>query len=164
MTNEPFTPSPGVRRRLVPALAAVTVLAVLLGGGYAFRRASNDSPGSGGAPAVLRLSDYQAPVAAAPAAAGSFRLAADLPTGPSDAAVRWLTAPSRTDVERLATALGVRGHLDRAGGATTYSSGSGVLRVQQAPGGPWQFSRGSLIGGRLPAQPRGRQATTRTSR
>ena len=152
MTNEPFTPSPGVRRRLVPALAAVTVLAVLLGGGYAFRRASNDSPGSSGAPAVLRLSDYQAPVAAAPAA-GSFRLAADLPTGPSDAAVRWLTAPSRTDVERLATALGVRGHLDRAGGATTYSSGSGVLRVQQAPGGPWQFSRGSVMGGGCPPNP-----------
>jgi hypothetical protein len=154
MSNEAFTPSPGVRRRVIPPLAAVTVLAVLLGGGYAFRRASNDSAGSGGTPAVLRLADYQAPAAADAAvdstADSSFRLSGDLPSGPSSAAVRWLTAPSRTDIDRLAAALGIGGQVRRAGGATTYTSGSGVLRVQQGPGGSWQYGRSMALDGGCP--------------
>jgi hypothetical protein len=151
MTNEAFTPSPGVWRRLVPPLAAVTVLAVLLGGGLAVRRASKHSAGSGGAPAVLRLADYQAPAAAA--VDGSFRLSGDLPAGPSSAGVRWLTAPSRDAVERLATALGIRGEMRRASGATTYTSGSGVLRVQQGPGGSWHYARAMALDGGCPPGP-----------
>jgi hypothetical protein len=144
--------SADVRRRLAPPLAAVTVLAVLLGGGYAFRHASNSSPGANGGPAVLRLADYQQPTADSPADAG-LRLAGDLPSGPSDAAVRWLTSPQRSDVERLAKALGIRGHLTRAGGVTTYTTQAGALRVQQD--GSWQFSRMMAFdgGGRCPPYP-----------
>lgn len=145
MTNEAFNPSPGVRRRLVPPLAAVTVLAVLLGGGYAFRHASNDAPGSGD-PAVLRLADYQEPMADTPAD-NNFRLAGDLPAGPADAAVRWLTAPERSDVERLAKALGIRGHRTSASGVTTYTTQAGALRVQQDPGGSWQYVRSMGLDG-----------------
>ena len=43
---------------------------------------------------MLRLADYQQP-AAATAADASLRLAANLPGGPSDAAIRWLTSPQR---------------------------------------------------------------------
>jgi hypothetical protein len=130
--------SADVGRRLVPPLAAVTVLAVLLGGGYALRRASNDSPSTKGGPAVLRLADYQQPTAAA-SADGNLRLAGALPGGPSEAAVRWLTSPQRSAVERLAKALGIRGHVTRAGGVTTYTTQAGALRVQQD--GSWQFSQ-----------------------
>jgi hypothetical protein len=130
--------SADVRRRLVPPLAAVTVLAVLLGGGYAFRHASNNSAGANGGPAILRLSDYQQPAAGTPGDS-SLRLAGNLPGGPSDAAVRWVTSPQRSDVEQLAKALGIRGHLTRAAGVTTYTTQAGALRVQQD--GAWQFSR-----------------------
>jgi hypothetical protein len=136
--------SADVRRRLVPPLAAVTVLAVLLGGGYAFRHASSDSPGANGGPAVLQLADYHQPAAEMPADPG-LRLAGTLPGGPADAAVRWVTPPQRSDVERLAKALGLRGHVSRAGGVTTYTTQAGALRVQQD--GSWQFSRGMAFDG-----------------
>lgn len=150
--------SADVRRRLVPPLAAATVLAVLLGGGYALRHASKDSPGADGGPAMLRLADYQQP-AADISADSNLRLVGALPGGPAKAAVRWLTSPQRSDVERLAKALGIRGQLTRAGGVTTYTTQAGALRVQQD--GSWQFSRTLAFDniGLCPPYPSGGSAT-----
>ena len=158
MTSPQHSPSSGVRRRLVPPLVGVTVLAVLLGGGYAFRGGSKDAPGhgSGEAPKVLRLADYQRPTAGDPIdgpAGGLFRLTADLPDGPADAAVHWLTSPGSSDVERLAKALGMRGHLTRASDATTYLTGAATLRVQQGPGGQWQYVRAAFTEGTVTCPP-----------
>jgi hypothetical protein len=150
--------SADVRRRLVPPLAAVTVLAVLLGGGYALRHASKESPGANGGPAMLRLADYQQP-GADTSADSNLRLVGALPGGPADAALRWLTSPQRSDVERLAKALGIRGQLTRVGGVTTYTTQAGALRVQQD--GSWQFSRARAFDdiGLCPRYPGGGSAT-----
>lgn len=127
-------------RRLAPGLAAATVLAVLLGGGWLVRSSSTGSPGAGpGDPPVLRLSDYQPPGNGG-APDDRFRLTVTLPDDrPDDAAVRWLTVPSRSQVDRLARALGVPG-------------GDPSLTVQDGPGGLWQF-RGSTLGGPVPTCP-----------
>jgi hypothetical protein len=140
MTHPQHDTGSDVRRRLVPLLAGVTVLVVLLGGGYALRHASNVSPGAGTVPPPLRLADYQQP-AAALAGSNSFRLSGTLPDGPAKASVRWLTSPQRSDSDRLAKALGISGHVTTGAGATTYTSGSASLRVQQGAGGQWQYSR-----------------------
>jgi hypothetical protein len=136
----------GVRRRLVPLLAALTVLAVLVGGGYALRATSSNSTPGGGPPPVLRLADYHQP-GADQGGNDQLRLATNLPTGPDRAAVRWLTEPQQADVEKLAKALGIRGHVTRRGGATTYTTDTSTLRVQQGPGGQWQFVRASFTMG-----------------
>lgn len=152
MTDTARNPS-GVRRRLVPVLAAATVLAVLLGGGYAIRGSSDDSAGGAGAPPVLRLTDYQATAADTSTGDNDLRLSADLPAGPDDAAVRWLTSPDSAEVERLAKALGLRGQRARGGGATTYTSDSASLRVQERAGGSWQYTRGGVVGGGVACPP-----------
>jgi hypothetical protein len=136
----------GVRRRLVPLLAALTVLAVLLGGGYALRATSSNSTPGGGTPPVLRLADYRQPHTD-PGAGDQFRLAASLPAGPDRASVRWLTEPKQADVEKLAKALGIGGHVTRRAGATTYTTDTSTLRVQQGAGGQWQFVRASFTMG-----------------
>ena len=96
---------------------------------------SDDSAGGAGAPPVLRLTDYQATAADTSTGDNDLRLSADLPAGPDDAAVRWLTSPDSAEVERLAKALGLRGQRARGGGATTYTSDSASLRVQERAGG-----------------------------
>lgn len=160
MTIPTHHPS-AVRRRLVPPLVGVTVLAVLLGGGYVLHRGSDNAATGGGAPTVLRLADYQPPSAGNPAD-DQFRLAADLPGGPADAAVRWLTSPAVATVERLAKALGMRGQHTRAGGASTYTTDTASLRVQQGAGGEWQYVRGVFTNGAVTstsAAPRSGSAT-----
>jgi hypothetical protein len=159
MTSPPDSRVSGVRRRLVPPLVAVTVLAVLLGGGSLLRARSHDAASGSGAPTVLRLADYQRPSAVTPAD-DLFRLSGKLPDGPADAAVRRLTAPDGSDVERLAKALGLRGALTRAGGASTYATSSASLRVQDGPGGQWQYVSGVASDGAVacpgptPARPK----------
>src|SRR4051812_44060593 len=142
----------GLRRRLVPLLAAGTVLAVLVGGGYALRTTSNKPTASGGQPTVLRLADYRQP-GIGQGADNQPRLAASLPVGPDRAGVRWLTPPTQADVERLAKALGIRGHLTRRGGATTYTTDGSTLRVQQGAGGQWQFVRAAFTMGKAVCPP-----------
>ena len=108
---------------------------------------------------MLRLAHYQAARRGARRGDSSLRLAGNLPGGPSDAAVRWVTSPQRSDVERLAKALGIRGHLTRAAGVTTYTTQAGALRVQQD--GSWQFSRTIAFDGigRCPPYPTGGSRT-----
>jgi hypothetical protein len=154
MTSPQDSPSAALRRRLAPALVAVTVLAVLIGGGYALRGDQNGAAGdAGGAtPTPLRLADYRPPTAGTPAY-NLFHLAADLPDGPPDAAVRWLTPPQGVAVERLAKALGLRGHRTSTSGASTYTTDAASLRVQEGPGGQWEYVSAAFSNGSVACPP-----------
>jgi hypothetical protein len=145
MTAPQLRPSSELRRRLVPPLVAVTVLAVLLGGGYALRGSTGAASGSG-TPTVLRLADYHPPTAGNPAD-NFLRLTIELPDGPAEAAVRWLAPPQGAEVERLAKALGLRGHLTTTGGVSTYTTDTASLRVQLGAGGQWQYARAAFLDG-----------------
>jgi hypothetical protein len=128
-------------RRSIPALAATTVLLVMLGVVWIVRGTGASgpvSPGNDGAPPVLRLADYQPPPADSQADDG-YRLTGDLPDGPDEAAVRRLTPPSDGDRSSLARSLGLDVGGRSESGATTYGSGSATLRVQDAAGGEWQY-------------------------
>jgi hypothetical protein len=128
-------------RRSIPALAATTVLLIMLGVVWLVRDTGADapvSPGNDGAPPVLRLADYQ-PTTAGSEPDDGYRLTGDLPDGPSDASVRRLTTASDADIRSLAQSLGFDGAGRSESGATTYGSDSATLRVQDADGGEWQY-------------------------
>jgi hypothetical protein len=154
MTSPRNSPSAELRRRLVPPLVAVTVLAVLIGGGYALRGGQNGAAGDGGGatPTLLRLAGYRPPTAGHPGY-NLFHLAGDLPDGPRDAAVRWLTAPDDVAVGRLAKTLGLRGPRTSTDGASIYTTDAASLRVQEGPGGQWQYVSAAFSNGSVACPP-----------
>ncbi|MGZ4615932.1 MAG: hypothetical protein ACXV4A_10240 [Actinomycetes bacterium] len=132
-------------RRTAPLLAAVTVLAVLLGGAWALRGSTLGTQRGGGTGPlpVLRLTDDQ-PRWASGATNNRWHLDGALPTAPAEAPVRTFGRPSPDKVTALARALGLGSKARPAGGSTTFRGAAGTLQVQDAPGGQWRFTAAGL--------------------
>ena len=129
------------RRALAPLLAALAVVAVVLGGLAIVR--SGDSPGTGSLP-VLHIGSASGgarDLAAAGWDSGRYVLSGHLPDSPTSAAVRPLTATAdQNRVDTLARALGL-GPATRSGDIWTARSGDAVLQVSRHPGNAWSYAR-----------------------
>ncbi|MFD8739930.1 hypothetical protein ACFV06_34160 [Streptomyces sp. NPDC059618] len=145
----------GAGRRRTPAVVASVVAAVLLvGGGGAYFAATasggggSSTPGAdGGTPPPLTLDGRAAGIAPGePDPYGTaYRASGPLPSGPGSARVRWAEGSvTRTEVARLAKALGLAGTPRLAAGAWTVGSvkdgGEPNLRVTADAPGTWTFS------------------------
>src|SRR4051794_20158940 len=122
-----------VARRAAPALAAVTVLLLVVGVLVALRSTGGGSadaagsPGTAKGPSTLALTGEQVPPDGAPVEQ-RFPLPGALPAGrPDPVALQWLGAPSGAAGRDLADALGLPAAGRPAGGATTYQDGQRTL-------------------------------------
>jgi hypothetical protein len=152
---------PAVRRRRSPlAVALVAGTALIAGSGGAYWAASAqtggahgspvgddaDFSGKAGAPPPLALDGWTGAGTAAGSGGPAYRTTGALPTGPESAHVyRAVDQVPRTDVARLAAALGVPGPVRLDGGmwragAVPGTSGPALEVNQDAPGS-WVFAR-----------------------
>ncbi|MFE2304190.1 hypothetical protein ACFXAW_39035 [Streptomyces sp. NPDC059445] len=162
----------GGRRRNTPALVASVVAAVLLvggGGAYFATTASggdrSGTPGADGTPPPLALDGYAASTTGDGSTGGTagiapgepnpygttYRASGTLPEGPGSAHVQWAEGKvTRTEVARLAKALGLAGTPRLAGDAWTVGTAKDGtepnLRVTADAPGTWTYSS-ALPGG-----------------
>jgi hypothetical protein len=140
------------RRRIIPAVAAVTVLVVAGGGAYGVS-ALHDGRDASAAPPKLRLTSVIESSAGAAAdqampmrpgtLPGPYRLRGTLPAGPANAQVYSLPGiADEGQVRALASALGITGAVQKV--ADGWAAGAGMMRlhVSQGSGQSWTFSRG----------------------
>jgi hypothetical protein len=129
------------RRALAPLLAALAVVAVVLGGLAIVR--SGGTPGTGSLP-VLHIGSAAGgarDLAVGGGDSGRYVLSGHLPDSPTAAAVRPLTATAdQNRVDALATALGL-GPATRTGDIWNARSGDAVLQVSRHAGNAWSYAR-----------------------
>ncbi|MFF3449284.1 hypothetical protein ACFYXJ_19360 [Streptomyces sp. NPDC002667] len=145
------------RRRTPMAVASVVAAVLLVGGGGAYFAATasgggrSSTPGADGStPPPLALDGYVAGTAGiAPGEPNpygtTYRASGPLPAGPGSAHVRWAEGGvTRTEVARLAKALGLAGTPRLTGDAWTVGSvkdgNEPNLRVTAEAPGTWTFS------------------------
>lgn len=146
-------------RRMAPLGAVLAALATITASGVALRpnhppaapagltSRATEPPSSPAVPSVatrllpLWISGSTLPHIASPLT-DRVSMKADLPDGPDAAYVRRLAAADRAAVARLAAALDVPLH--RAG-ASVFTKGTAVLRVEKGAGTRWSFSAPSPL-------------------
>ncbi|MFH8392998.1 hypothetical protein [Streptomyces sp. NPDC018036] len=149
------------RRRTPAAVASVVAAVLLVGGGGAYFAATASGGGRSGTPGAdgstpppLALDGYVAGATGGTAGIApgepnpygtTYRASGPLPSGPGSAHVRWAEgAVTRTEVARLAKALGLAGTPRLTGDAWTVGSvkdgNEPNLRVTAQAPGTWTFS------------------------
>jgi len=152
--------SGGLRRGIIPAVAAVAVLAVAGGSGYALTALRDDQDGKA-PPLRLTSTGVRAPEAPGEttdsnafgrSAGVTYRLTGRLPDGPAKAKVyRLADRPLDTArVRLLAGALGLTGLPRDTGDAWVVGGVGGMLRVAKHQGQQWALFRMSLVGRCIP--------------
>ncbi|MFI2672791.1 hypothetical protein ACWHAO_24940 [Streptomyces albidoflavus] len=142
------------RRRSPMAVASVAAAVLIVGGGGAYlvtAAASGDAKdggqpaGADGTPPPLELDGHTRGVAPGEPdpGGGLYQAKVKLPEGPGEAAVQRFEGPRKTDVAKLAKALGVSGEPRTEGGSWlvgTAKDGQGpLLRVNKKAPGTWSF-------------------------
>ncbi|MFE1151234.1 hypothetical protein ACFW42_29630 [Streptomyces albidoflavus] len=144
------------RRRSPMAVASVAAAVLIVGGGGAYlvtAAASGDAKDggqpagadAGGTPPPLELDGHTRGVAPGEPdpGGGLYQAKVKLPEGPGEAAVQRFEGPRKTDVAKLAKALGVSGEPRTEGGSWlvgTAKDGQGpLLRVNKKAPGTWSF-------------------------